>query len=139
VIALKRKAFTLIEVLVVITIIGILIAFLAPRLLNFQDKGRETAVKAVMHSLELSIESYNMENQTYPVAKNAGVKSLCENYLMVGGYISAVPQNPFTGVEYTDADLAGKIVYNYDDATGKYTIVGYRRNGISKLLELSNQ
>ena len=135
---MKKRGFTLIEVLVVITIIGILIAFLAPRLLNFQDRGKEVAVKAVMHSLQLSIESYNMENETYPVAKNTGVKSLCENYLMVGNYIASVPVNPFTGKEYTDADAPGKIIYNYDDATGKYTLVGYKRDGASKLLELSN-
>ncbi len=133
-----RKAFTLIEVLVVIAIIGILITFLAPRLLNFQDRGRELAVKAVMHSLQLAIESYNMENETYPVAQNLGVKSLCENYLMAGNYIGAVPQNPFTGAEYTDADTAGKIIYNFDQASGKYTLTGYKRDGTSKLLELTN-
>ena len=135
---MKKRGFTLIEVLVVLTIIGVLIAFLAPRLLNFQDRGRETAVKAVMHSVQLAVESYNMENQVYPVARNIPVKSLCDNYLTVGGYIAGVPQNPFTGVEYTDADVAGKIIYDYDDTTGKYIITGYKRDGIKKLLELSN-
>ena len=135
---MKKRGFTLIEVLVVLTIIGVLIAFLALRLLNFQDRGRETAVKAVMHSVQLAVESYNMENQIYPVAGNIPVKSLCENYLIVGSYIAGVPQNPFTGAEYTDADVAGKIIYDYDDTTGKYTITGYKRDGIKKLLELSN-
>ncbi len=135
---MKRKAFTLIEVLVVITIIGILIAFLAPRLLSFQDRGKETAVKAVMHSTELAVESYNMENETYPVGKNITLKNLCENYLMAGAYIGSVPVNPFTGKEYTDDDAAGRIVYTYDEATGKYTIAGYKRDGASKLLELTN-
>ncbi len=135
---MKRKGFTLIELLVVIMIIGILIAFLAPRLMNFQDRGRETAVKAVMHSLQLAVESYNMENQTYPVGQNIPVKSLCENYLMAGNYLASAPQNPFTGKEYTDADQPGKIIYGYDDASGKYTITGYKRDGVTKLFELSN-
>jgi len=135
---MKRRAFTLIEILVVITIIGILIAFLAPRLMNFQDRGRETAVKAVMHSVGLAVESYNMENQTYPVGINILLKSLCENYLMAGSYIPSVPQNPFTGKEYADSDTAGKIVYSYDGATGRYTITGYKRDGVTKLMELSN-
>lgn len=135
---MKKRGFTLIEVLVVITIIGILMAYLAPRLLNFQDKGRETAVKAVMHSVQLAVESYNMENQTYPVGQNIAVKSLCENYLMAGAYIASVPQNPFTGKEYADADQAGKIIYGYDDPTGKYTLTGFKRDGAIKLLELSN-
>ena len=134
----NKKAFTLIEVLVVISIISMLIVFLVPRLMNFQDSGKETAVKAVMHSLQLAVESYNMENQVYPVAKDITLRSLCDNYLTQGNYISSVPQNPFTGKEYTDADVAGKIVYTYDDATGKYTIAGYRRDGARKLMELSN-
>jgi type II secretion system protein G len=136
---LKKKGFTLIEVLVVITIIGVLIAFLAPRLFNFQDRGNEVAVKAVMHSVQLAVESYNMENQIYPVAKNTPLKSFAENYLMPGTYLPGVPKNPFTGAEYTDADTAGKIIYDYDDITGKYLITGYKRDGIKKLLELSNQ
>jgi type II secretion system protein G len=135
---MKRKGFTLIEVLVVIAIIGTLIAFFAPRLLNFQDKGKDVAVKAVMHSIQLAVESYNMENETYPAAKNLPAKSFCENYLIAGNYIGSIPQNPYTGAEYKDEDAAGKIIYNYDDATGKYTLTGYKRDGTSKLLELSN-
>ncbi len=133
-----KSGFTLIELLVVIAIIGLLIAFLVPNLLGVQDRAKETGVKAVMHSLQLAIESYNMENQIYPVGKNIGVKSLCENYLMAGSYIASVPKNPFTGKEYTDLDVAGKIVYSFDDSAGKYILTGYKRNGTTKLLELSN-
>jgi general secretion pathway protein G len=136
---MKRKGFTLIEVLVVITIIGMMIAFFAPKLFNFSDKGREVAVKAAMHSIHLGVEAYNMENETYPVGTNLPAKSLCENYLMAGNYIGALPENPYTGKQYKDEDTAGKIIYDFDDTTGKYTITGYKRDGTSKLLELSNQ
>jgi len=135
---MKRRAFTLIEVLIVISIISLLIVFLAPRLFNFQDRGRDVGVKAVMHSIQLAVESYNMENMTYPIATNLPARSLCENYLMAGNYIASIPQNPFTGKEYTDDDVAGKIIYDFNDAEDKYTITGYKRDGTSKLLELSN-
>lgn len=135
---MNRKAFTLIEVLVVISIISTLMIFLVPRLLGFQDSGKDTAVKAVMHSVQLAVESYNMENQVYPVAKDITIKNLCDNYLLKGGYISSVPQNPFSGKEYADGDVAGKIMYTYDDASGKYVITGYKRDGVRKLMELSN-
>jgi len=135
---MRKRGFTLIEILVVISIISVLIVFLAPRLLNFKDRGSEVAVKAVMHSVQLAVESYNMENLTYPVATDIGVRSLVLNYLEAGNYISGVPQNPFTGKEYQDDDVPGRIVYYFDESEGKYTIVGYKRNGTSKLLELSN-
>lgn len=133
-----RKGFTMIELLVVIGIIALLAVFLVPNLLGAKDRAKETAVKGVMHSIQLAIEAYEMENQTYPIDNNIGLESLCNNYLMAGGYIVSVPKNPFTGKEYKDADAAGKVIYNYDDASGKYTLTGYNRTGMKKIQELSN-
>jgi len=133
-----QKGFTLIEVLVVLGIIGLLIAFLVPNLLGAQDRAKEAAVKAVMHSVQLAVEAYNMENDSYPVAHNITLKNMCDNYLVPNNYLASAPKNPFTGLEYTDADVAGKIIYDYNDLEGKYKITGYKRNGISKILELSN-
>jgi len=135
---MKKKGFTLIEILVVISIIGILAVFLVPKLLGFQDRGKETAVKSVMHSVQLGLEAYNMENMTYPVATDTPLESLCNNYLMAGGYIAEVPDNPFTGKPYTDSDVPGKITYSFDDSSGAYTLIGYKRDGTKKILELSN-
>lgn len=133
-----RNGFTLVEILVVIGIIGLLAVFLVPNLLGARDKAKEAAVKGVMHSVQLAIEAYQMENEVYPVGSNIPLESLCKNYLMVGGYIASVPKNPFTGKGYSDSDAAGKIVYSYNDATGVYTLTGYKRNGFGKILELSN-
>jgi type II secretion system protein G len=133
-----KKGFTLVEILVVIGIIGLLAVFLVPNLLGARDRAKEAAVKGVMHSAQLAIEAYQMENDVYPMGTSVPLESLCKNYLMAGGYIADVPKNPFTGQKYTDADLAGKIVYNYNSASDGYTLVGYKRNGISKLLELTN-
>lgn len=134
----NKKGFTLIEILVVIGIIGLLAVFLVPKFFGSQDRAKEAAVKAVAHSIQLAVESYNMENMSYPVAKNIGIKSLCVNYLMPGEYVSEVPKNPYTGKEYEDSDVSGRIVYSYNDIEDKYTIVGYKRNGVSRAIEISN-
>ncbi len=133
-----RKGFTMIELLVVMGIIGLLALFLVPNLLGARDRAKETAVKGVMHSVQLAVEAYELENLTYPLDQNVPMQSLCNNYLMVGGYVASVPKNPFTGQEYTDADVAGKIIFSYDDATGIYILTGYNRSGIKKILELTN-
>jgi prepilin-type N-terminal cleavage/methylation domain-containing protein len=133
-----RKAFTLIELLVVIAIISIIAAFMMPNLLSVQDRAKEAGVKAVMHSIQLAIESYNMENEAYPMGTNIPVNELIVNYLSTGGYVTSIPKNPFTGKEYNGADKAGKIIYIYDDANASYKLIGYRRNGYSKLQELTN-
>jgi type II secretion system protein G len=133
-----KKGFTLVEILVVIGIIGLLAVFLVPNLLGARDRAKETAVKGVMHTVQLAIEAYQMDNNVYPLGTNIPLESLCRNYLMGGGYMAAVPKNPFTGKEYTDGDAAGKIIYDYNDAAGSYTLTGYKRNGFSKVLELTN-
>lgn len=133
-----RKGFTMIELLVVIGIIGLLAVFLVPNLLGARDRAKEAAVKGVMHSVQLALEVYEMENYVYPIDKNLPMESLAKNYLMAGGYLASVPKNPFTGKEYKDADVAGKIIYDYDNATGQYTLTGYNRAGTKKIQELSN-
>lgn len=134
----RRRGFTLIEILIVITIIGLLAYYLVPRLLGTEDRAKEAAVKAVMHSVQISIESYNLENETYPVAQNITLRDLCDNYLLPANYIGSVPKNPFTGQLYTANDVAGKIMYTFDNKSGKYTLSGYDRGGNREIFELSN-
>ena len=135
---MKKNGFTMIELLVVIGIIALLSIFLVPNLMGAKDRAKETAVKGVMHSVQLAVEAYEMENQIYPLEKNAGLESLAKNYLMAGGYLASVPRNPFTGQEYKDADASGRVIYSYDDTTGKYTLTGYGRNGTKKIQEITN-
>ena len=134
----KRKGFTLVEILIVIGIIGLLAVFLVPKLLGVQDRAKESAVKSLMHTTQLAVEAYGLENMVYPMGSNVALESFCKNYLMPGGYMVSVPKNPFTGNPYTDKDVAGKIVYRYDDSTGNYTLVGYNRAGKKVILELSS-
>jgi general secretion pathway protein G len=134
----NRKGFTMIELLAVMGIIGLLIVFLVPNLLGAKDRGREAAVKGVMHSIQLAIEAYDLENQTYPLEANVALASLCNNYLLAGDYVASVPKNPFTGEEYKDADVAGKIIYSYNETSGKYTLAGYNRAGTKVIQELTN-
>ncbi len=135
---MNRQGFTMIEMLIVIGIIGLLAFFLVPNLLGAKDRAKEVAVKGVMHSVQLAIESYEMENNIYPLETNVGLASLCKNYLMPNGYIASVPKNPFTGQEYKDTDAAGKIVFSYDDASGKYFLKAFNRAGTKLIQELTN-
>jgi prepilin-type N-terminal cleavage/methylation domain-containing protein len=133
-----KNGFTLIELLVVIAVISIIAAFMMPNFIGVQDRAKEAAEKNIMHSVQLAVESYNMENESYPMGTNISLFELYTNYLSPAGYMTALPKNPFTGQDYADADKAGKIMYEYDDASGSYKITGYKRNGFSKVLELSN-
>lgn len=119
-------------------IISIIAAFMMPNFLGVQDRVKEAGVRSVMHSVQLAIESFNMENTYYPQGSNISIKQLCDDYLVEPGYLAAIPKNPFTGREYQDADNAGRIVYLYNDAKGTYVLTGYKRDSNTVLQELTN-
>ena len=58
----KKRAFTLVEILIVVAVIGILFVTLVPRIDFAGDKARETGIKTDFRSFELAAEQLIREN-----------------------------------------------------------------------------
>ena len=61
-----RPGFTLIEILIAMAIIGIAGAIIAPNLIRFLARGKDTATKATLSSLQTIIESFKEDTGQYP-------------------------------------------------------------------------
>ena len=133
-----ERGFTLIELLVVIAIVVILAVFLVPRLLAAQDRARNAAIAAIVRDLQTAVQAYEVDNNTPPqYATTVGCGTLAGD-LVTSKHLPAVPKNPFTNADCDDTDTAGKIEYQFDSTTGKYTITGYGRDGTTVVITVSN-
>ncbi len=67
-----KKGFTLIELLIVVAIIAILAAIAVPNFLEAQIRAKVSRVKNDQRSLATGLETYYVDNNTYPVSARAG-------------------------------------------------------------------
>lgn len=98
----QQAGFTLLEIMVVIVILGLLVAVVAPNVLQNQDKAMVEKAKADLAILEQSLDLYKLDNFVYP-STDQGLEALLQkpdiapipkNYAN-GGYIKRLPEDPW--------------------------------------------
>jgi type II secretion system protein G len=97
----QNRAFTLIELLIVVAIIAILAAIAVPNFLEAQTRSKVSRCAADMRSMRTALESYAVDNNQYPEtdigAQNIDSqvsKSILRLTTPVA-YITAIPKSPF--------------------------------------------
>src|SRR5574344_1558022 len=79
-----KKAFTLVELLVVISIIGTLVAILLPNFMGARERARDAQKIQDAYAIKNALRMYYNDNQAYPTP-NAGTVNLPTSYMMPSG------------------------------------------------------
>ncbi len=122
-----KKGFTLIELMIVVVIIGILAAIAIPNFVKIIDKAKEASVKANMHTVQVTVETYAVDEAgQYPSAIADFEDDLPANF--------ANPYDSGSDALVDDeAANAGEVGYeDWTDLDG-YTITGYGKDDLLDL------
>jgi general secretion pathway protein G len=113
----RNKGFTLIEIMIVVTIMAILAAAIVPRLMDRPDAAKVSAAKAGIAVLRQQLQLYKLDNGFYPstdqglqaLVARPGTNPLPANWKQ-GGYLERLPNDPWQRpYQYLNPGLKGEI------------------------------
>ncbi|MCB1614810.1 MAG: type II secretion system major pseudopilin GspG [Pseudomonadales bacterium] len=122
----RQKGFTLIEIMVVVIIIGVLAALIAPNIIGKAGEARVTAAKADLKTITSALNMYKLDNFTYPTT-DQGLQALVtkpsgqpepKNYNK-DGYLPEFPKDPW-GNDY---------IYISPGTSGGFDLMSYGADG----------
>ena len=90
----RVQAFTLIEILVTLTIIGVLLTFVAPMVLNRPDQARNLKLQNDYSAIETALNLYRLDSGRFP-NKNEGLEILVNDENNSLGYLVGLPSDPW--------------------------------------------
>jgi general secretion pathway protein G len=119
-----EQGFTLIEILVVITIIGLIMGLVGPRVLNYLSEAKSKAAKIQIESFASALDLYFLDTGRYPTTS--------EN-------LTALVQRPGNTLPWNGPYLKGGLVpndpwgnpyvYRMPGQHGTYDLISYGSDG----------
>ena len=131
--ALRRanRAFTLVEILVVVVILGILAGIVLPQFSSAAGDSKDSALQQNLFRMRQQIELYKQEhNGSYPSLANfidqmtlasdqaGNTAAIGTAGYPLGPYLQKMPRNPFTDTIPIGDGAVGTSAWYYDESTG---------------------
>ena len=139
-----RRAFTLVELLIVVVILGILAAVVIPQFSDASDDARLSALQENLAVIRKQIDIYKIQHQgrlpeldkfTDQMTSKTDVTGKPIGGGKFGPYLQAIPLNPFSNPpsnEVKNDSPSIKNAWYYDESTGEFKALdGGKTNGVA--------
>jgi type II secretion system protein G len=117
----KRRAFTLIELLIVVAIIAILAAIAVPNFLEAQTRSKVSKAQAGLATLRTGLEAYAVDWNHYPTHRDQPNDLAALTTPM--SFLATIPTDPFTHAKATEYHIHGDYLA-YEDLVDVERIIG---------------
>jgi prepilin-type N-terminal cleavage/methylation domain-containing protein len=101
---MKKRGFTLIELIIVIAIIGLLAVIVLVALNTAKAKSRDASRKTTVHQIESALELYYADNASYPPSDFNAPES-------VGNLSTYIVPKYIPSISYDDTNVSGGVYY----------------------------
>jgi len=133
---LKRsRAFTLVELLIVIVVLAVLAAIVIPKFNDSGTRGRESSLRANLKVVRNAVELFKTDTGAYPAAladlaattapangkDNSGTQKAITAADYKGPYVAEVPNDTISGSAMTYSVASGTVGKVSSSATGNDT------------------
>jgi general secretion pathway protein G len=93
--SIRHSAFTLVEMLLVVTIIGILAALVIPKIVGRSEQARVTAAHADIAAIKTALDAFEVDNGFFPKNLTDLVAAPGNAKNWHGPYLEKVPSDPW--------------------------------------------
>ncbi|MFQ5591416.1 MAG: prepilin-type N-terminal cleavage/methylation domain-containing protein [Phycisphaerae bacterium] len=128
-----HKAFTLVEVLIVVVVLGILAAVVIPQFTDASSDAKLSSLETDLATIRTQLQLYKLQhNDNWPAlatftnqmtlsskadGTTAAIGTAGYPY---GPYLQTIPNNPFTDTNTVSAGAADTSAWYYDENTGTF-------------------
>ena len=124
--AARRKGFTLIELIIVLSIIGILLGLALPEFRNSIKKTREAVLKEDLFQFRKLIDQYYQDKGKYPLT----LQTLVEE-----AYLRKIPEDPMTKSATTWVEIREQPSLEDYMPTGQLGVIDVHSGSEAKALD----